>query len=562
MATLDSASQSPMAPSATGRGRGRQRGGGRVAFLNFGKRQQQAPEEPTQDQQPLNVQPDSHSQQSSEPDRPRGRSRRSRTRRGGKGKGKEEETSSETGRTTPVFESGESRVETTNEKTVQSQLGNGQSMTQNRPVSGGGDLALAPSPNATLPSPSPSSSKGTSSASAMQERPSRTEELRALIESERGKMNSREKKPVPVVNPNAVRDMKRVESQRLSIDVKPSSSYNNWGDAPPPGPRQAGGRRKGKEKEKEKVPDSRSSRDGSRQPRQRQEDLPQGSHLLGDAPQGSPPNQHRAPPTSRRFGGNLTENESKHAKPTNPPRVATPDQDRPKNSRVVPPRSFGGRLTTTLPNTDDSVDIAKLRPDATTFEPGKPVESLPPHLRAIANRGKASPPKYDNWGPGGDPGGRSPQNPAPHLMPQAGNSRGKVKQSFKLDGKKFPIIHNMRPHTNTFQGAEDIGTRVHKEIASGVYECMVCYGGLTRKARIWNCKCCWAVFHLNCVQKWAKQGLEQPPSRQVGADGKPSTKSWRCPACNNPDEEVPETYTCWCEKTVQPEASKYLPPHR
>lgn len=568
MATVDSANQSSMA-SSTGRGRGRQRGGGgRVAFLNFGKRQQQAPEEPLQDQQPLNVQPDSQSQQSSEPDRPRGRSWRSRARRGGKGKGKEEETSSETGRITPVFESGEAasdRVEAMNERTVQSQLGDGHTMTQHRSINDGGDLAFTLRPNTTLQSPSSSGSKGTTSAPAMQKRSSRSEEeLRALIESERGKMKSREKKPVPVVNPNAVRDMKRVESQRLSIDVKPSASYNNWGDAPP-GSRQVGGRRKGKDKEKgsDSRPSRAGSRAGSRQPRQHQEDLPQGSHLLGDAPQGSPPNQRRAPPTSRRFGGNLTENESKKVNPTNSPRVATPDQDRPKNSRVVPSRSFGGHLTTTLPDTDDSIDATKLRPDATAFEPGKPVESLPPHLRAIANRGKASPPKYDSWGPGGDPGRRSPQRPAPHLAPQAGNSRGKVKQqSFKLDGKKFPIIQNMRPHTNTFQGAEDIGTRVHKEIASGVYECMVCYGGLTRKARIWNCKCCWAVFHLNCVQKWAKQGLEQPPSRQSGVDGEPSKRSWRCPACNNPDDGVPETYTCWCEKTVQPEASKYLPPHR
>lgn len=557
MATIDSTSQSSMTPSASG-GRGRQRGGGgRVAFLNFGRRQQQASEEPPQDQQqPLNAQLDSQSQQSNEPDRPRGRSRRGRSRRGGKGKGKEEDASSETGRATPLFEKEEATggVEVTSEKTVQPQLGSKHTQQQHRPANGEGNPDVTLSLNPDRPLPGPSSSRGSTSSPAMQKRsPRGEEELRALVESERGKINSREKKPVPVINPNAVRDMKRAESQRLSIDVKPSSSYNNWGDAPPPGSRQSGGRRKGKEKEK--GFDSRPSRDGNRQPRQHQDDLPQGSHLLGDAPQGSPPNQRRAPPTSRRLGGNLTETEPRQV---NSPRGATPDQDRPKNSRVVPQRSFGGHLTSTLPDTDDSVDTTEFGPNATNFESGKPTETLPPHLRTVANRGKASPPKYDNWGPGGDPGGRPPR-----IAPQAGNSRGKSKQqSFKLDGKKFPVVQDMRPHTNTPQGAEDIGTRVHKEIASGAYECMVCYGGLTRKAKIWNCKCCWAVFHLNCVQKWAKQGLEQPPSRQIGADGEPSKRSWRCPACNNPDEEVPETYTCWCEKTVQPEASKYLPPHR
>lgn len=560
MATVDSASQSSIA-SSTGRGRGRQRGGGRVPFHNFGRRQQQASEEIPQDQ--LNAQSDSHSQQSNEPDRPRGRPWRVPG-RGGKGKEKEE-VSSETGRTTPVLEREGTASEglgVTNEKTVQPQLGDGHINTQQQHHSTNDErnLKFAFSLNAASPSPSPSSSKGPLSAPAIQKRSTRSEEeLRALIESERGKMNSREKKPVPVVNPNAVRDMQRVGSQKLSIDVKPSSSYNNWGDAPLPGSRQAGGRRKGKEKEK--GPDLRTSRDGSRQPRQRQEDLPQGSHLLGDAPHGSPPNQRRAPPTPRRFGGNLTETEPKQVKSTNSPRVATPDQNHPKNSRVVPQRSFGSHLTSTLSDTNDSTETVKLRPDATTFEPGKLVETLPPHLRVVATRGKSSPPKYDNWGPGGDP---NSQRPTPRPAPQAGNSRGKAKQqhSFKLDGRRFPIVQDMRPHTNTFQGAEDIGTRVHKEIASGVYECMVCYGGLTRKAKIWNCKCCWAVFHLNCVQKWAKQGLEQPPPRQIGADGEHSRRSWRCPACNNPDEEVPQMYTCWCEKTVQPEASKYLPPHR
>lgn len=566
MATVDSVSQP--STTSTGRGRGRQRGGGgRVAFLNFGRRQQQASEEPLQDQQqPLIALSDSQSQQSSEPDRPRGRSWRGRSRRGGKGKGKEEKASSETGRATPLFERGETvleGVEVAGERGVQPQLGDGYGSTQrqDRPANDEGNLGFTLSLNPYSPLPGPSSNRGPVSTPEMQKRSSRSEEeLRALIESERGKMNSREKKPVSVVNPNAVRDMKKVESQRLSIDVRPSSSYNNWGDAPPPGSRQAGGRRKGKEKEK--GSDSRS-RDGSRQSQQRQEDLPRGSHLLGSTPQGLPPNQRRAPSTSRRLGGHMPETGPERVNTTNSPRVATPDQDRPKNSRVVPPRSFGGHLTSTSPETGDSVNTANLRPNATTFEPGKPVENLPPHLRAVSNRGKTSPPKYDNWGPGGDPSGRSPQRPAPRITSQSGNSRGKSKQqSFKLDGKKFPIVQDMRPHTNTSQGAEDIGTRVHKEIASGAYECMICYGGLTRKAKIWNCKCCWAVFHLNCVQKWAKQGLEHPPSRQIGADGEYSRRSWRCPACNNPGEEVPETYTCWCEKTIQPEASKYLPPHR
>lgn len=569
MATVDPAQSSPMASSAgRGSGRGGQRSRGNVQFY-FGRPQRHPPEDPPQNQQQQpQTQPDSQSQQSSESGRTRGRSRRAWSRRGGKGKGKEGETSSEMGDATP--EDTEIIV-----KTTQPQLGGGYDHIQQNPTSRSeGSPPFSFSLSSALPTPGPSSSKEPTPVPTPKPRSFKSEEeLKALIESERGKVNSRPKKQISV-NPNAIRDMKRAGSQKLSIDVEPSTSYNNWGDAPtdrsdepPTGSRQTGGRGKGKEKEKRSEP--RPSREGSRQPRQRQENLPRGSHFLGDAPQGTPPNQRRTPLPPRRFGGNLTETES-----TTLPRAGTPDQDRPKNSRVVPPRSFGGHLTS--PDIDVSTDTVNLRPEAATFEPGKPAENLPPHLRNIPNRAKTSHQKHDQWGPGPEAQrGSSSQRPtstspnSSRLMPSAiknntGNGRNKPKQqqNLKLDGKKFPIVKDMRPHTNTIQGAEDIGTRVHKEIASGAYECMVCYGGLTRKAKIWNCKCCWAVFHLNCVQKWAKQGLEQPPSRATRADGEPSKRSWRCPACNNPDEEVPQTYTCWCEKTVQPEVSRYLAPHR
>ncbi|KAF8252781.1 hypothetical protein K440DRAFT_535857 [Wilcoxina mikolae CBS 423.85] len=119
----------------------------------------------------------------------------------------------------------------------------------------------------------------------------------------------------------------------------------------------------------------------------------------------------------------------------------------------------------------------------------------------------------------------------------------------------------MRPEAPAFTpGPEDIATRIHREIASGSYECMVCYGGVTRKAKIWSCKCCWAVYHLNCIQKWGKQGLEQESRAPIGADGEPP-RTWRCPACNNPNRVLPDLYTCWCGKDTQPESNRYTPPH-
>jgi transcriptional repressor NF-X1 len=124
-----------------------------------------------------------------------------------------------------------------------------------------------------------------------------------------------------------------------------------------------------------------------------------------------------------------------------------------------------------------------------------------------------------------------------------------------------PSVPRIRADAPEFiPGPDDLATRIHKEIASGAYECMVCYVSVHRKSKVWNCKCCWAVFHLNCIQKWGKQGLQQESRAPVGAAGEPP-RTWRCPACNNPSGELPELYTCWCEKETHPEGTRYLPPH-
>ena len=104
-------------------------------------------------------------------------------------------------------------------------------------------------------------------------------------------------------------------------------------------------------------------------------------------------------------------------------------------------------------------------------------------------------------------------------------------------------------------------TRVHKGIASGNYECMICYGGVTRKSQVWDCGRCYAVFHLKCIQKWAKQGLDAPLPPNALESGDDRRKTWRCPGCQNLDSELPSIYECWCGKTQNPEVQRYIAPH-
>ena len=109
--------------------------------------------------------------------------------------------------------------------------------------------------------------------------------------------------------------------------------------------------------------------------------------------------------------------------------------------------------------------------------------------------------------------------------------------------------------------APDIATRTHEDIENGVYECPICTSEINKKSRIWSCKTCWTVFHLECIVRWStnegstvavplQENGELPPSRQ-----------WRCPGCNLPKEILPSQYTCWCEKEFDPHSTPGLPPH-
>ncbi|CAZ85887.1 unnamed protein product [Tuber melanosporum] len=267
------------------------------------------------------------------------------------------------------------------------------------------------------------------------------------------------------------------------------------------------------------------------------------------------------------FGGHLSStanSENSASTSSNTSIVGSPDENRPtpKLSRVPPQREFGGQLTTG----EDSVLNGKLRAEATAYQPGESTDQyLPPHLRGVSHN-IDSRDLYSDWGPPTtlyDSTTASVRSKS--TVPTGGRGRGRgsrrgpqIPHIPLADGKPSPRIINMRPHTNEHKGPENISTRIHREITSGSYECLVCFSNLTRRAKVWNCKCCWAVFHLDCVKKWAKQGLEQTPAGPVGAEFSPT---WRCPACNNHEKIVPTTYSCWCEKEVQPESTNFLPPH-
>ncbi|KFY49261.1 hypothetical protein V495_00642 [Pseudogymnoascus sp. VKM F-4514 (FW-929)] len=110
--------------------------------------------------------------------------------------------------------------------------------------------------------------------------------------------------------------------------------------------------------------------------------------------------------------------------------------------------------------------------------------------------------------------------------------------------------------------AADIATRTHEDILHGLYECPICTSEVLKNSKVWSCKTCWTVFHLSCIKKWAKNEGSTQQNRQQLQDGElPPARQWRCPGCNLPKDDMPESYTCWCAKDVDPKAIPGLPPH-
>jgi transcriptional repressor NF-X1 len=99
----------------------------------------------------------------------------------------------------------------------------------------------------------------------------------------------------------------------------------------------------------------------------------------------------------------------------------------------------------------------------------------------------------------------------------------------------------------------DLQTTITDDLCKGSYECMICLHTLGKSAQIWACQTCYGLFHLSCVRKWAESCLK------TESDGR---QSWRCPGCQEPSTDpIPDSYYCFCGKTLDPQYSKVGTPH-
>ncbi|KAI9027601.1 hypothetical protein CLU79DRAFT_739911 [Phycomyces nitens] len=113
---------------------------------------------------------------------------------------------------------------------------------------------------------------------------------------------------------------------------------------------------------------------------------------------------------------------------------------------------------------------------------------------------------------------------------------------------------NKKGPTLAAPDTHDLASSLAYELKTSTYECMVCWDVVRPAHTTWTCDCCWAVFHIHCVQKWATKSLSDQSTNKM-------ITSWRCPGCQHTRTVIPKDYFCFCGKQRNPEPNKYLTPH-
>ncbi|KAJ7959647.1 NF-X1-type zinc finger protein NFXL2 [Quillaja saponaria] len=96
--------------------------------------------------------------------------------------------------------------------------------------------------------------------------------------------------------------------------------------------------------------------------------------------------------------------------------------------------------------------------------------------------------------------------------------------------------------------------------SSGALSCLICLERIRLSDPTWSCtSLCFAVFHLVCIQSWARQASDLAAARAatrlpVTADKAAESSVWNCPKCRveYSKSQIPKYYTCFCGKLENP----------
>ncbi|CAN1748557.1 NF-X1-type zinc finger protein NFXL2 [Linum perenne] len=96
--------------------------------------------------------------------------------------------------------------------------------------------------------------------------------------------------------------------------------------------------------------------------------------------------------------------------------------------------------------------------------------------------------------------------------------------------------------------------------SSGALSCLICLERIRPSDPTWSCpSLCFDVFHLLCIQSWARQASDLAAARAVTrlpitSEKASETALWNCPKCRSAysKSQIPKSYFCFCGKLENP----------
>ncbi|XP_033984204.1 LOW QUALITY PROTEIN: NF-X1-type zinc finger protein NFXL1 [Trematomus bernacchii] len=106
------------------------------------------------------------------------------------------------------------------------------------------------------------------------------------------------------------------------------------------------------------------------------------------------------------------------------------------------------------------------------------------------------------------------------------------------------------------------GQYVNDLFQSGALTCLICIASVKRVQAVWSCSSCFSLFHLPCIQKWARDSVFLVSS-VTDEDFGQKQHPWPCPKCRAEYQpsETPNRYMCYCGKQQDPPPDPWLAPH-
>ncbi|KAK7807970.1 hypothetical protein U0070_003042 [Myodes glareolus] len=136
-----------------------------------------------------------------------------------------------------------------------------------------------------------------------------------------------------------------------------------------------------------------------------------------------------------------------------------------------------------------------------------------------------------------------------------------------FEGKQGKIVANTfisyTTHTDgDIHELERTKQYVNEAFQAGAMTCLICIASVKRNQAVWSCSGCFCIFHMPCIQKWAKDSqflVSSVTDEDFGKKDYP----WPCPKCRfeYKRSETPSRYYCYCGKVEDPPLDPWLVPH-